>query len=132
MKITEGNCLISFFRFCDIVHRNVQHLGSWVRLPNPTTNCIPSATPWSSSASYSRGSVVKHGRDFYRAEGTVLVPRGTVLLFAPCTAKSVKNSVFSRFSRHFVKSSQKMRKTVFFELFARCSAKSVRKQCFSW
>ena len=37
---------------------------------------------------------------------------------------------FSRFSRHFVQSSQKMRKTAFFEHFARCPAKSVRKHCF--
>ena len=40
------------------------------------------------------------------------------------------NSVFSRLLRHFVQSSQKMRKTAFFELFARRSAKSVKKRCF--
>ena len=40
------------------------------------------------------------------------------------------NSVFSRPLRHFVQSSQKMRKTAFFELFARRSAKSVKKRCF--
>ena len=43
-----------------------------------------------------------------------------------------ENSLLSRFSRHFVQSSQKMLKTAFFEiiLFAQCPAKSVRKQCF--
>ena len=42
-----------------------------------------------------------------------------------------ENSVFSRFSRHFVQSSHvKCEKAAFFELFARCSGKSVSKQCF--
>ena len=40
-----------------------------------------------------------------------------------------ENSVLSRFSRHFVQSSQKMRKTAFFELFDRRSTKSLRRQC---
>ena len=41
-----------------------------------------------------------------------------------------ENSVFSRFSRHFVQSSQKTQKNSFLELLALSSAKSVRKQCF--
>ena len=41
-----------------------------------------------------------------------------------------ESSVFSRFSRHFVRSSQQMRKTAFFENLAWCPAKSVRKECF--
>ena len=41
-----------------------------------------------------------------------------------------ENSVFSRFSRQFVQSSQNMRKTEFFELFALSSASSARKQRF--
>ena len=41
-----------------------------------------------------------------------------------------ENSVFSHFSRYFVQSLQKIRKTEFIELFAGRSAKNVRKQCF--
>lgn len=61
-------------RFCDILHRSVQHLGIWSRVPcrqaGPVSlNASNSSIPvWQSGVIYSRGTVVRYGRDAYRAE----------------------------------------------------------------
>ncbi|XP_018025043.1 transmembrane protein 39A isoform X2 [Hyalella azteca] len=52
-------------RFCDVVHRSVQHLGHWRRV-SPV--CTTSAPLWQSSAVYGAGAVVQYGRQVYRAE----------------------------------------------------------------
>ena len=51
-------------------------------------------------------------------------------LFAQCPAKSVRKQCFLCFSRHFVQSSQKMRKTAFFWAFCTMSCKKCEKTEF--
>uniref|UniRef100_A0A6A7GBK5 Transmembrane protein 39A-like isoform X1 n=1 Tax=Hirondellea gigas TaxID=1518452 RepID=A0A6A7GBK5_9CRUS len=60
-------------RFCDIIHRSVEHLGLWVRISSRSANITNNninITAWQSSVMYSKGTVVKHGRDTYRAEAS--------------------------------------------------------------
>ncbi|KAF2353295.1 hypothetical protein FHG87_015950 [Trinorchestia longiramus] len=52
-------------RFCDVLHRSVQHLGYWRRLSSCSSNSAP---VWQSGAVYRAGAVVRYGRHVYRAE----------------------------------------------------------------
>lgn len=54
-------------RYCDTLHRATLHLGSWGRVE--TRSVLPAAYTWQDDMLWPIGSLVRHGREMYRAQG---------------------------------------------------------------
>lgn len=54
-------------KYCDVLHRAALHLGRWARIEGRTSH-IPTHM-WADSMLWHQGALVKHCREFYKAEG---------------------------------------------------------------
>lgn len=54
-------------QFYDVLHKSALHLGKWQRLESRNT-LVPCCS-WNNSYLYSTGVVVKHSREYFKAEG---------------------------------------------------------------
>ncbi|KAJ8921469.1 hypothetical protein NQ315_003087 [Exocentrus adspersus] len=54
-------------RYCDILHRSALHLGSWEK--ENGRNMMMSNTTWRDDIFWPGGTLVRHGRDIYKAQG---------------------------------------------------------------
>lgn len=55
-------------RYCDVLHRSALHLGAWSRV-EPRSH-VPVAFNWVGETLWPFGSLVRHSRELYRAQGT--------------------------------------------------------------
>lgn len=53
--------------FYDVLHKSALHLGKWQRLE--TRNTLVPCTQWSDKILYAQGVVVRHQREYFKAEG---------------------------------------------------------------
>lgn len=53
--------------FYDVLHKSSLHLGKWQRLE--TRNTLVPCTQWADKFLYAQGVVVKHAREYFKAEG---------------------------------------------------------------
>lgn len=56
-------------RYCDVLHRSALHLGAWTRV-EPRSH-VPVAYNWIGEQLWPSGSLVRHSRELYRAQGTL-------------------------------------------------------------
>lgn len=54
-------------RYCDVLHRSSLHLGGWSKLQNRTIQ-VP-YNNWAAEILWPPGAIVKHLKEFYKAEG---------------------------------------------------------------
>jgi hypothetical protein len=54
-------------QFYDVLHKSALHLGKWQRLESRNT-LVPCGS-WNNSYLYATGVVVKHSREYFKAEG---------------------------------------------------------------
>lgn len=54
-------------QFYDVLHKSALHLGKWQKLE--TRNTLVPCNSWSDQLLYSQGVVVKHSREYFKAEG---------------------------------------------------------------
>ncbi|KAG1714817.1 ADP-ribosylation factor-like protein 13B [Nymphon striatum] len=77
-------------RYCDILHRSALHLGKWNKIESRSYH-LP-CTTWSGLSVWNVGSLVKHSKEFFKAEGNI-------------NAAEPGNSSHSRFYNLFIKPS---------------------------
>lgn len=62
-------------RYCDTLHRSTLHLGRWEKVDIPPSQIrpvplpLPAAHGWCDRTLFAYGTLVRHGRDLYRAYG---------------------------------------------------------------